>query len=479
VDNIDEHPSRASRNSNLPSRLRSALTRHRLSLFAAAVASPIVYLVFVTHFWVNEPDADDWNTLWLVSKSISGHLTLGMLWAQHNEDRMFVPNLVFVAAGRASQGNEETVIALSAAVFIATYFAFLGLCRTYLGRLTWPVVLVVGVVWFGFVDYGNALLAFQLAWYLVLGLFVGMLWLLIGNWAYRVPAAMALAVLASFCSVQGLLLWPVGLLCLRWTKVRSAPWIAAAIATTAVYFIGYSSKLTNAGNLFPANLLGAQSIGGISWRYPLVHLGTTIELSVAELGVPFPAFRQLAGVIILLAAAYVVVRGIQRRELFPIALIAFAALFDALVLLGRLHFGYEGVTASRYSMPGLVMLLGIIVYAWKHVKAKQTAIICLAAIAVQVAVSSVYGISQAGQLRSKMLTAQQLATADPPPPAERPCYDFAKLYFYYVPNLPASFVTTLREQRLSVFTHEPGVSPPIPQCRERSGGVSSSSKQPG
>ena len=113
------------------------MTRHRLTLFAAALACPIVYLVFVTHFWVNEPNADDWNKLWLVSQSISGHLTLGMLWAQHYEDRIFVPNLVFVAAGRASRGNEETVIALSAAVFIATYFAFLGLCRTYLGRLSW------------------------------------------------------------------------------------------------------------------------------------------------------------------------------------------------------------------------------------------------------------------------------------------------------------------------------------------------------
>ena len=42
------------------------------------------------------------------------------------------------------------------------------------------------------------------------------------------------------------------------------------------------------------------------------------------------------------------------------------------------------------SMPGLVMLLGIIVYAWKHVKAKQAAAICLAAIAVQV--SGVIGL---------------------------------------------------------------------------------------
>ena len=440
-----------------------------MTVIVAALLGPVAYLVFVTHFWVNEPNADDWNTLWLTSQSISGHLTLGMLWAQHYENRMFVPNVVFVATGRASQGNEQVVIALSAIVFIATYFAFLGLCRRYLGELTWLVVLVVGVVWFGFVDYGNALMAFQLAWYLILALFIGMLWLLTGRWKYRVPVALALAVLASFCSAQGLVLWPVGLLCVRWTKGRSAPWIAAALATIGVYFIGYSSSPTNAGNLFPPNILGPESVARISLTYPFAHLGTTVALGVAELGVPFPPFRQLAGVVILLAAAYVLVRSIQRRELFPIALITFAVLFDAVILLGRLHFGYNGVTASRYSMPGLVMLLAIILYGWKHVKAKQAALIGLAAIALQVAVSSDYGISQAAQLRGTLLTAQQLAVDAAPPPAERYCYALVRFYYYYLPNLPASFVSTLREQKLSVFTHKPVASPPIPQCKERGG----------
>ena len=198
------------------------MTRHRLAVLCGALVCPILYLVFVTHFWVNEPNLDDWNALWLVSQSMSGHLTFAMLWAQHNENRMLVPNLVFVAVGRASQGNEEVVMALSAALFIVTYFAFLGLCRSYLGFLSWRVTLVVGIVWFSIVDYGNALTAFQLAWYLVLACFVGMLCLLMGRSRYRVPAAIALAVLASFSSLQGLLLWPIGLLCLRWNKVRVA-----------------------------------------------------------------------------------------------------------------------------------------------------------------------------------------------------------------------------------------------------------------
>jgi len=217
-------------------------------------------------------------------------------------------------------------------------------------------------VWFGFVDYGNALMAFQLAWYFVLALFVGMLWLLMSDWTYRAPAAIALAVLASFCCVQGLLLWPVGVLCLAWPKDRRRSWliswIAAAIVATGIYFIGYTANPTNAGNLFPPNILGGQSISGISLTYPFTHVGTTITMGVAELGVPFPAFRQLAGVVVLIAAGFVVVRAVQRRDLLPVALITFAVLFDAVILVGRLHFGYAGVTASRYSMPGLVMLLG-------------------------------------------------------------------------------------------------------------------------
>ena len=75
--------------------------------------------------------------------------------------------------------------------------------------------------------------------YWVLASFVGMLWLLMSDWTYRVPAAIVLAVLASFCCVQGLLLWPVGLLCLAWPKDRQRSWLgwwlAAAIVATGAY----------------------------------------------------------------------------------------------------------------------------------------------------------------------------------------------------------------------------------------------------
>jgi hypothetical protein len=439
------------------------MTRSRSILISASLVCPLVYVVFVTHFWVNEPNADDWNTLWLISQSFSGHLTFGMLWAQHYEDRMFVPNLIFVGVGRASHGNELPVIALSAVVFIATYFGFLGLCRSYIGRLTWPLVLTVGVVWFSFVDYGNALMAILLSWYMVLAFFVGMLWLLMGGWKYRLPLAIALAVLASFCVTPGLVLWPVGLLCLLWKRERVVAWIVAAVATVVVYFIGYSSGSVNAGNLFPPNLLG-QSAASLSPTYPFTHIGSTISLGLAELGLPFPPFRQAAGAVTLVVAAFVLVRAFQRRELFPVALIAFSVLFDALILVGRLHFGYIGVTSSRYSMPGLIMLLAIVLYAWKHLKSRQLIAFGFAAIAVQIGVSSAYGITQASQQHDTLVTAQQLAVAKTPPPSERYCYAFSRFYVYLMPNLPAKFVSTLREQRLSVFTRPPGAVPPIPQC---------------
>jgi hypothetical protein len=438
--------------------------RRHLPVVAAALACPTAYLIFVTHFWVNEPDADDWNVLWLVSQSVSGHLTLGMLWAQHYEDRMFFPNLIFVASGRLTHGNEKPVMALSAVVFIATYFAFLGLCRSYLGRLTWPLVLTVGVVWFSFVQYGDTLFAILLSWYMVLALFIGMLWLLMGGWKYRQPTAIALAVVASFCVTPGLVLWPVGLLCLLLKRDSVVAWVVAAVATVGLYFIGYSTGSVNAGNLFPANLLG-QSAASISVTYPFAHLGSTISLSLAEIGLPFPPFRQLAGAITLVVAAIVLVRAVQRRELLPVALITFACLFDAIILAGRLHFGYLGVTGSRYSMPGLIMLLAIVLYAWKHLKSRQLIIVGFAAIAIQVAVSTAYGLDQSSRLRAQLDVGRQLVTANSPPASERLCYGLAGFYDYLIPVLSPPFVSTLRAQRLSVFVTPPHASPPIPQCK--------------
>ncbi len=114
-------------------------------------------------------------------------------------------------------------------------------------------------------------------------------------------------------------------------------WIAAAIATTVVHFHRLQQRTHQQCRqlLFPPNLLGgAIRLPVYRGRSHSLISGPLFSLVSLSLACRFPPFRQLAGVVIFLTVAYAVVRAVQRRELFPITLIAFAALFDALVLLG-------------------------------------------------------------------------------------------------------------------------------------------------
>ena len=54
----------------------------------------LAYLVFVQRYAVNVVVADQWSNVSLAGKAFSGHLNVADLWAQHNENRMFFPNLV-------------------------------------------------------------------------------------------------------------------------------------------------------------------------------------------------------------------------------------------------------------------------------------------------------------------------------------------------------------------------------------------------
>ena len=143
---------------------------------AAICGFAAAYLIFVVHYSVNGLLLDDWGFVHLVHAAEHGRLTLGELWAQHNENRMFVPNAMMVGLALVTHDDTRTAMVVSALVFVASYVVFLLVLQTYLGRrLTVVPVLATGVVWFSLADWQNALWGFQFAWYLILFLLMAML----------------------------------------------------------------------------------------------------------------------------------------------------------------------------------------------------------------------------------------------------------------------------------------------------------------
>ena len=92
----------------------------------------------------------------------------------------------------------------------------------------WIYYCPIAIVMLSFVQYLNALWGFQMAWYLVMAALALALFLLdrpVVNWLV-LAGAIAAAVVGSFSSLQGLLIWPAGLVllyCRKRQRIWSSP----------------------------------------------------------------------------------------------------------------------------------------------------------------------------------------------------------------------------------------------------------------
>ncbi len=347
-----------------------------LSLFAALI-TPVLYVAFVAHYGVNTLFADDWTILPAVESAIHHNLSWQLLWGQHNESRLLLPNLLFILFGLFDHLNLKTIMYFSALIFVAGYFLLLASYRRYAGRqLGILPTLLIGLVWFSLSEVENSLWAFQLPWFIVDFCLVLLLFIFSCNLRryITVPTAILVAVAASVSLLQGLLLWPVGLLCLLWqrrnrrqTYRESSIWVVSAVVTAVLYFRGYN--------------FSTAATGGGSVRFAFTHPLASIEYILAATGNVFPVngpashasliLRESVGLVLVVVGVLVSILALRdRREgrlvPLPAALILFAILFDVSIALGRSSVGTAQALSSRYTMANLLLLIGIALYGFSR-----------------------------------------------------------------------------------------------------------------
>jgi len=453
-------------------------------LVAIAAGVPaLLYFLFVLHYSVNVPwSVDDWSIIPLVDAALHGHLGMSALWTQYGDRRLVVGRLVLVEFGLIDYLNEQSVMLFSAIIFIVSYVLFLLLFRSYLSKsLTFLPVLMLGVVWFSLVDYLNALWSFQLSWYLVVFFFVAMAYLLLvpqrhGNLV--VGLGIVTAVAGSLSDVQGLILWPIGAICLLWTRGRRthmqiATWIAAALITTTIYFRGYSFANVQC---FPR----AQCSFSFELQHPVLMAKYFSFLvgNVASTRGPWTSigYYELVGTVICLAAGYVVFRSIRERRVqvnpLPLVLIAFGVAFDLLLVESRAGRGIGQFTGSDYTMPNLLLLLGIVVYAWTHVLNVQKLqgvtrwrrwlrILGVGTLAVLLVAQSTWATERGiagGKVRKQTFEtdARVLTNRDRIPSTEWACYEAIAIFPWVSPTLAVYFddpkIAVAARDGLSLFS---------------------------
>jgi hypothetical protein len=320
------------------------------------------YIWFLHHYTLNVVHGDQWSDVNLIGASYQGHLTLAALWGQHNENRLLFPNLIVLAMSRLDAFNVSQEEYLSAVFLLAAVALIIAAHKRRAPERPWIVYCPVVILMVSVVQAQNTLWGFQLAWYMVLFTLAGVIFLLDRPALSTVGfvGAMILAVVGSYSSFQGLLIWVAGLLLLFYRRRPGhlmVLWIAGGVITTVVYFYNFDSHAAVAPSLTPIHLPGQavrfffESIGDVL-GVPLTSNGVGADLVIA------------VGCVIFALALFTLWSAGRRRHAqgaapIGMALTVFGLLFALSTTYGRAWGGPGAASASRYTTYDLLILVGV------------------------------------------------------------------------------------------------------------------------
>ena len=349
--------------------LRSAPWRAETECQPRSYALTVLAFVLpiALYFWLISADAidglraDQWYDIRLIQHSFTGTLRFGMLWSQHGDNRIFFQNIITLILGHVIHYNVIVEEYISAVLLIAATTLVILTHHRRAPKTHWIAYSPVAILLLSVAQFGDTLYGFQIGWYLImLALSIALFFLdrpVLTRIAFSV--AVAAAIVGSFSSLQGLFIWPVGLvLLLQRARSRSfvLSWIAAGVASAVLYFHDWS---------------GGES-GGIS--YPLRHpveaakflffaVGDVVSIQIPNSphGAQYGVF--VLGIAIVGTAVWLLVAfgfRVDESSARPVgvALIWFGLLFAVAIADGRTSFGLSDTSTSRYVTFDLLILVG-------------------------------------------------------------------------------------------------------------------------
>ncbi len=331
---------------------RSPTTRWAITgIGVLGLALPVAaYFWFIHHYGVNTIWNDQWDDVNVIQHSYSGTLGLGTLWMQHNENRIFFPNLIVLLLAHTTHFNIIVEQYLSGVMLTAAAGLFILAHKRRSPSTPWVYYCPVPILMLSLVqEGGSALWGFQMSWYLVMLALAVALFLLDRRTLHRLALAGAItaAVVGSFSSLQGLLIWPTGMVLLyhrRRTKGAVLAWIAPAIVTGLVYFYHFDSRV-NVGNQTKPFYVLQHPITAI--RFFLFAIGNIVGVQ----GLPNIGVLFLGIIIFAVAISVVLAYGVRRNKAdgspIGVSLVCFGLLFAATITEGR---AWLGVTYLPFAL---------------------------------------------------------------------------------------------------------------------------------
>ncbi len=347
-----------------------------LALFYAGFGA--FYWIFLVRHASSGIYWDQWNQVSLAEVKFWSWKFVTYAWLQHNENRMFVPNLIDVALLKIDKLNSVPIVFLGAILNTVWVTVLLGLVvRRPLSGV--KVVAGIVIVAFGFslMFWEDSLWAFQTAWFLISDCLAITAWAAYFSPKPKVAIIGFCVVLAGTSSLQGLLVGIVAVFGLLWRK----SWHNAAIVslifilTVILYVTNFNfSNTGGASNSLLEFFMSHLSQVALFWLTDLASgvglVSTKVSLNLVE----------AAGFVVLMIALVVLAVGLKAGykakslRSIGIAYILFGLGFTVLVALGRSNFGIADGLSSRYTLYTICIPVGVVLVGADLVSGRSTAI---------------------------------------------------------------------------------------------------------
>lgn len=349
-------------------------------LAAALVLTPPAILAALIHkYSVNVPYWDEWDAdiAGIFEKYATGHLTLGDLFAQHNEARLFFPRILFLVLGNLTRGDVRYEMALTFVTVCLTCFMIYRVAAPgYQGRpgARFAVIFLSSLLLFSPVNHEAWLWGSDMTRYVPLACITGGLLIarLAASWPIKLLGCAVLSIVSTFSFTSGFMCWIAlapTLFCFgspktaRPTKWALVLWLAGFTLCEVVYLHGYQHSPDHR----PLSELLLSSVNHPlrTAQYFFCFLGAPLAATSSN---PLDLATFLGGIsVVLFAGACLAVFGLRgNRELVrntePWMIIGACAILNTLLATSSraAQFGPEQALSPRYGIYGISLLVAII-----------------------------------------------------------------------------------------------------------------------
>lgn len=355
--------------------------RFFILIFSLITLPAILGLIYIKFFGVNVVFWDQWELIPLLEKLYIGTLSPMDLFAQHNEHRLIFPRIIMLIIAYLTHYNTVIEMYFSwifAAITLALMFKMYTLD---FGNSTFALMKFIPIAWimFSFRQFENILWGWQIQIYLsVLG-FVASIYMLEKSEKINYSFLISIfgGIVSTFSFMNGLIVWPVGLIFIILSKMKNKrvftiAWALIGILVWSIYFYNWTKPSYHPSLSFAEE----NPISGIT--YLITNVGAPLAFE--------QSYALLIGIILVISIVILILIMIKNRLITKnakwLSFILFSLMTSLALTIGRSGFGVEQALSSRYvtfTSLGIVGLYLIIVSLYnnsiKNIKNQKYAIL--------------------------------------------------------------------------------------------------------